>query len=69
MTYQLLGVVIALLLWQFFTSQRFLNEQFSRGFSPTNTFHELMRFLSDGAFLHHALPSLNRVGLGPIPFT
>lgn len=62
--YQLIGVVFALLLWQFFTSRLFLNEQFSHGFSPANTFRELMHFLSAGDFLHHVIPSLQRVGVG-----
>jgi NitT/TauT family transport system permease protein len=64
--YQITGIAAALLMWQFFTSSLFLNEQFSHGFSPINTFRELRYFLTGGSFMHHALPSLYRVagGLG-----
>jgi NitT/TauT family transport system permease protein len=62
--YQLTGVSIALLLWQFLTSSLFLNEQFSRSFSPANTFGELFHFISGGAFIRHAVPSLSRVAVG-----
>ncbi|HEV3470349.1 MAG TPA: ABC transporter permease [Pyrinomonadaceae bacterium] len=64
LAYQLTGVALALLLWQFFTSPLFLTEQFSRSFSPGNTFGELFRFISGGAFTRHAVPSLSRVGVG-----
>lgn len=64
LAYQVAGVMLALLLWQFFTSQLFLTEQFSRNFSPANTFRELFGFLGSGAFVRHALPSLSRVGIG-----
>ncbi len=64
LAYQLTGVAVALLLWQFFTSTLFLNEQFSRSFSPGNTFVELFHFVSDGAFTRHAVPSLSRVAVG-----
>lgn len=64
LAYQATGVLLALLLWQFFTSTLFLTEQFSRNFSPANTFRELFNFLTGGAFARHALPSLSRVGIG-----
>lgn len=64
--YQALGVGIALLLWQFFTSTLFLNEQFSQSFSPANTFAELIRLVRDGALIRHVIPSLSRVGIGLI---
>lgn len=58
------GVLLALVVWQIFTSSLFLDEQFSKSFSPLNTFRELGRFLIDGAFMRHAVPSLARVGFG-----
>jgi NitT/TauT family transport system permease protein len=64
LAYQFGGVAIALLLWQFFTSRLFLSEQFSHSFSPINTFTELLRFVGDGTYLRHAVPSLSRVGIG-----
>jgi NitT/TauT family transport system permease protein len=57
-------VLLALALWQLFTSSGVLGEQFSHGFSPANTFRELTRFLTGGAFLRNAGPSLFRVGVG-----
>ncbi len=62
--YQFVGLAVALALWQLFTSQFFMTEQFSRGFSPASTFRELRQFVIGGALLHHAIPSLQRVGLG-----
>lgn len=62
--YQGTGIVIALILWQFFTSSIFLNEQFSHSFSPLNTFRELVRLLKEGALMRHATPSLSRVAVG-----
>lgn len=64
LSYQALGIGIALLLWQFFTSPLFLSEQFSQSFSPANTFTELIRLIRDGALLRHVIPSLSRVGTG-----
>lgn len=64
LAYQFTGVALALLLWELFTSRLFLNEQFSYSFSPTNTFGELVRFINDGAFLRHGMPSLWRVAVG-----
>lgn len=58
------GVLLALVVWQIFTSSLFLDEQFTKSFSPLNTFRELGRFLTDGAFMRHAVPSLARVGFG-----
>ena len=58
------GILLALLVWQIFTSPLFLDEQFSKSFSPLNTFRELGRFVLDGAFIRHAIPSLARVGFG-----
>jgi len=62
--YPAVGILLALLAWLIFTSSLFLDEQFSRSFSPANTFRELGRFLLDGAFVRHAVPSLARVGFG-----
>lgn len=62
--YQAVGIAIALLTWHFFTSSLFLNEQFSRSFSPENTFRELIRLISDGVLMRHVIPSLSRVGIG-----
>lgn len=62
--YPAAGVLLALASWQLFTSAGILGEQFSRGFSPSNTFRELVDFVSGGAFLRHATPSLVRVGIG-----
>jgi NitT/TauT family transport system permease protein len=58
------GILLALMVWQIFTSSLFLDEQFSKSFSPVNTFRELGRFLIDGAFMRHAVPSLARVCFG-----
>jgi NitT/TauT family transport system permease protein len=58
------GILLALVSWQILTSSLFLDEQFSKSFSPVNTFRELGRFVIDGAFIRHAIPSLARVGLG-----
>ncbi len=62
--YQMTGVAVVLIAWQFLTSGLVLNEQFSRSFSPANTFRELILFISSGAFVRHAVPSLSRVGIG-----
>jgi NitT/TauT family transport system permease protein len=62
--YQGAGILIALILWQFFTSSIFLNEQFSHSFSPLNTFRELVRLLREGALIRHVTPSLSRVAIG-----
>lgn len=62
--YPSVGILLALVIWQIFTSPLFLDEQFSKSFSPVNTFRELGRFLIDGAFTRHAVPSLARVGFG-----
>jgi NitT/TauT family transport system permease protein len=64
LSYQAAGVFLALAFWQLFTSSGVLGEQFSRGFSPSNTFSELLAFLGGGAFLRHAAPSLMRVAMG-----
>ena len=64
LVYQLSGVVLALLIWQLLTSRLFMSEQFSNSFSPVNTFTELFRFVTGGAFLRHAVPSLSRVAVG-----
>ncbi len=60
LAYSLSGVVIAFLLWQFFTSQRFLSEQLSKGFSPSNTLHELAGLMHNGALKQHALPGVGK---------
>jgi len=62
--YQVSGVALVLITWQIFTSAFVLNEQFSRSFSPANTFRELFLFVSSGAFMRHAAPSLSRVAIG-----
>lgn len=62
--YPVVGILLALLVWEIFTSSLFLDEQFSKSFSPANTFRELGRFVIDGAFVRHAIPSLTRVGFG-----
>ena len=67
--YQGLGVAIALMLWQFFTSPLFLNDQFSHSFSPANTFGELIRLIREGALMRHVVPSLSRVGIGLLAAT
>jgi len=67
--YQVLGVAIALMLWQFFTSSLFLNDQFSHSFSPANTFGELIRLIREGALMRHVVPSLSRVGIGLLAAT
>lgn len=64
-TYQVLGVFLALILWQLGTGL-LKNEQFSEGFSPVHTFWALVEFISSPAFFDHVLPSLSRftIGLG-----
>jgi len=62
--YPAVGILLSLLAWQIFTSSLFLDERFSDSFSPANTFRELGRFVIDGAFIRHAIPSLARVGCG-----
>lgn len=64
LAFNLLGVVVALVLWQIFTTPRFLGEEFSKGFSPSGTFHEFIRSAKDGTFMKHAVPSLDRIGVG-----
>jgi NitT/TauT family transport system permease protein len=64
LAYSLAGVVGALLLWQWLTSSQFLSEQFSRGFSPANTFSSLVRMLANGTIRKHAVPSFFRVSIG-----
>lgn len=62
--YQMLGIGVALLVWQVLSSPLFLPEQFSESFSPANTFRSLLRFVSNDAFFDHAVPSLIRVNTG-----
>jgi NitT/TauT family transport system permease protein len=61
--YQLLGVVLALVLWDLGTRQ-LSNQQFSEGFSPASTFRALIDFVGSPSFLTHVLPSLTRFGIG-----
>jgi NitT/TauT family transport system permease protein len=62
--WQLLGVAVALATWWLITSGLFLNPQFSRAFSPGNTFRELVNLLQAGTLQGHIGPSLERVGIG-----
>lgn len=56
------GIGVALLLWQLATG--FSSSDFAASFSPANTSRELYKFLTGGAFVRHALPSLSRFGIG-----
>lgn len=62
--YQLLGVIAALLIWQLLTSGNVLQSDLARGFSPSNTFRELGRFVASGEFAKHSGPSLWRFCVG-----
>jgi len=62
--YQLLGIGAALLLWQALSSSLFLPPQFSKSFSPENSFFKLWQFVCSYDFFRHATPTLLRVGIG-----
>lgn len=62
--YQLLGVLIAVVLWELIDVTLVTNPQFREGFSPANTARKLVIFFAEGSFIRHALPSLRRVGIG-----
>ena len=59
-----IGIGAALLLWHVITTAHLTTSEFAASFSPANTVRELVKFLTDGAFARHALPSLTRFAIG-----
>src|SRR5215469_7830542 len=59
-----IGIGVVLLLWHVITTAHLTSSDFAASFSPANTFRELYKFLTGGAFVRHAFPSLTRFGIG-----
>lgn len=63
MTYGVIGVTAAVVLWQL-AVQLIESPEFRAGFAPAGALRALVRFIGSGALVAHALPSLSRVGSG-----
>jgi NitT/TauT family transport system permease protein len=61
---RLLGIAVALVVWQLVTSSRVLGLQFGPAFSPLSTLVALFGMVERGEVLRHLLPSLQRVAVG-----
>lgn len=62
--YALIGIVVAIILWQGVASLKLLGPQFGPAFSPLSTIEAFWNLLTNGILWEQSLPSLKRVGVG-----
>lgn len=61
---RLLGIAVAVLIWQLLTSARLMGPQFGPAFSPSSATQALWQLASQGVLFNQILPSLQRIGVG-----
>ncbi len=62
--YSLIGIIVALILWQIVASLKLLGPQFGPAFSPLSAIDALLDLINKGTLWKQAVPSLKRVGVG-----
>lgn len=62
--FRLLGITVAVVIWQTLTSTRVLGPVFGPAFSPTSALSALVEIVAGDELFSHLLPSLRRVGVG-----